>query len=145
MRSSKGWRKKKNRDRDWSLEESLEVIGKSFSKSRASATATRPNAKKSALATHKLQAPIVLQLATTKPGDNNIQTTYISYDTRLALYSLQSLTTARSSFGKMSTVDIKAAGWKLVEVGRVITIRSGPYDGKLATVVEIIDPGRVCV
>ena len=43
----------------------------------------------------------------------------------------------------MSNVDIKIAGWKLVEVGRVVTIRSGPYDGKLATVVEIIDPGRV--
>ena len=46
--------------------------------------------------------------------------------------------------GKMSNVDIKPAGWKFVEVGRIVTIRSGPYDGKLATVVEIIDPGRVC-
>ncbi len=44
----------------------------------------------------------------------------------------------------MSNIDIKPAGWKLVEVGRVVTIRSGPYDGKLATIVEIIDPGRVC-
>jgi large subunit ribosomal protein L14e len=43
----------------------------------------------------------------------------------------------------MSNVDIKAAGWKLVEVGRVVTLRSGPYEGKLATIVEIIDPGRV--
>ncbi|EXJ64006.1 large subunit ribosomal protein L14e [Cladophialophora yegresii CBS 114405] len=45
----------------------------------------------------------------------------------------------------MSNVDIKAAGWKLVEVGRIVTIRAGPYDGKLAVVVEIIDPGRVLV
>jgi large subunit ribosomal protein L14e len=43
----------------------------------------------------------------------------------------------------MSNVDIKAAGWKFVEVGRIVTIRAGPYDGKLAAVVEIIDPGRV--
>ena len=45
----------------------------------------------------------------------------------------------------MSGADIKPAGWKLVEVGRVITIRKGPFEGKLATVVEIIDPGRVCL
>lgn len=45
----------------------------------------------------------------------------------------------------MSNIDIKQAGWKLVEVGRVVTLRSGPYEGKLATVVEIIDPGRVCI
>lgn len=45
----------------------------------------------------------------------------------------------------MSSVDIKPAGWKMVEVGRVVTIRSGPFDGKLAAVVEIIDPGRVCI
>jgi large subunit ribosomal protein L14e len=45
----------------------------------------------------------------------------------------------------MSSVDIKAAGWKLVEVGRVVTLRSGPSEGKLATVVEIIDPGRILV
>ncbi|KAI1611396.1 50S ribosomal protein L14e [Exophiala viscosa] len=45
----------------------------------------------------------------------------------------------------MSGVDIKPAGWKFVEVGRVVTIRSGPFDGKLATVAEIIDPGRILV
>jgi large subunit ribosomal protein L14e len=45
----------------------------------------------------------------------------------------------------MSNVDIKQAGWKLIEVGRVVTLRQGPYEGKLATIVEIIDPGRVCL
>lgn len=40
-------------------------------------------------------------------------------------------------------VDIKPAGWKLVEVGRVVYIRSGQHEGKLATIVEIIDPNRV--
>ncbi|KIV98196.1 hypothetical protein PV10_01873 [Exophiala mesophila] len=45
----------------------------------------------------------------------------------------------------MSSVDIKPAGWKLVEVGRVVTLRSGPFEGKLATIVEIIDPGRILV
>ncbi|EXJ94942.1 large subunit ribosomal protein L14e [Capronia coronata CBS 617.96] len=45
----------------------------------------------------------------------------------------------------MSNVDIKPAGWKLIEVGRVVTLRSGPYDGKLAAIVEIIDPGRILI
>ncbi|KAG9787982.1 hypothetical protein KCU88_g1972, partial [Aureobasidium melanogenum] len=45
----------------------------------------------------------------------------------------------------MSNVDIKPAGWKLVEVGRVVTIRSGPYEGKLAAIVEIIDAGRILI
>ncbi|KAJ9631232.1 hypothetical protein, variant [Exophiala oligosperma] len=45
----------------------------------------------------------------------------------------------------MSNVDIKAAGWKLVEVGRIVTIRQGPFAGKLAAIVEIIDAGRVLV
>jgi large subunit ribosomal protein L14e len=44
----------------------------------------------------------------------------------------------------MAEIDIKPAGWKLVEVGRVILLRSGPYTGKLATIVEIIDHKRVC-
>lgn len=45
----------------------------------------------------------------------------------------------------MSGIDVKPAGWKLVEVGRIITIRGGPHDGKLAAIVEIIDAGRVCI
>jgi len=43
-----------------------------------------------------------------------------------------------------ANADIKPAGWKLVEVGRVVYIRSGPFEGKLAAIVEIIDPARVC-
>jgi hypothetical protein len=42
-----------------------------------------------------------------------------------------------------NNVDVKVAGWKQVEVGRVITVRTGPDAGKLATIVEIIDTGRV--
>ncbi|KAK2764984.1 hypothetical protein FQN54_008683 [Arachnomyces sp. PD_36] len=45
----------------------------------------------------------------------------------------------------MANIDIKAASWKLVEVGRVVLIRSGPYTGKLAAIVEIIDHRRVLV
>lgn len=45
----------------------------------------------------------------------------------------------------MSQIDIKPAGWKLVEVGRVVLLRSGPYAGKLAAIVEIIDHKRVCM
>jgi large subunit ribosomal protein L14e len=44
-----------------------------------------------------------------------------------------------------NNVDVKVAGWKQVEVGRVITVRTGPDAGKLATIVEIIDTGRVSI
>ncbi|QKX57152.1 uncharacterized protein TRUGW13939_04260 [Talaromyces rugulosus] len=44
-----------------------------------------------------------------------------------------------------SNIDIKATSWKLVEVGRVVLIRRGPYTGKLATIVEIIDHKRVLI
>lgn len=43
----------------------------------------------------------------------------------------------------MSEIDIKLAQWKLVEVGRLVLIRRGPYTGKLAAIVEIIDHRRV--
>merc|ERR1712187_847712 len=45
----------------------------------------------------------------------------------------------------MSEIDITLAQWKLVEVGRLVLIRRGPYTGKLAAVVEIIDHRRVLV
>ncbi|RLM01553.1 hypothetical protein CFD26_108617 [Aspergillus turcosus] len=45
----------------------------------------------------------------------------------------------------MADIDVKVAQWKLVEVGRVVLIRSGPYTGKLAAIVEIIDHKRVLV
>jgi large subunit ribosomal protein L14e len=43
----------------------------------------------------------------------------------------------------MAQIDLKSSSWKLVEVGRVVLIRRGPYTGKLATIVEIIDHKRV--
>ena len=46
---------------------------------------------------------------------------------------------------RMPEIDIKPAGWKLVEVGRVVLIRTGAFTGKLATIVEIIDNKRVCI
>jgi KOW motif len=53
------------------------------------------------------------------------------------------LTLATEPTLTMSGIDIKPAGWKLVEVGRVVLLRSGPHAGKLATIVEIIDHKRV--
>lgn len=44
----------------------------------------------------------------------------------------------------MGDAEIKASSWRLVEVGRVVLIHGGPSDGKLATIVEIIDHKRVC-
>jgi large subunit ribosomal protein L14e len=43
----------------------------------------------------------------------------------------------------MGDAEIKASSWRLVEVGRVCLIHGGPSDGKLATIVEIIDHKRV--
>ncbi|EFE38318.1 hypothetical protein TRV_06974 [Trichophyton verrucosum HKI 0517] len=42
-------------------------------------------------------------------------------------------------------IDIKPSTWKLVEVGRVVLIRRGPYADKLAAISEIIDHKRVLV
>lgn len=43
----------------------------------------------------------------------------------------------------MADIDVKVASWKLVEVGRLVLIRSGPFEGKLAAIVEIVDHRRV--
>lgn len=43
----------------------------------------------------------------------------------------------------MADIDVKVASWKLVEVGRVVLIRRGPFAGKLAAIVEIVDHRRV--
>ena len=48
------------------------------------------------------------------------------------------------TFTMADQVNVTLAGWKLVEVGRLVYIRSGPYEGKIATIVEIIDQSRVC-
>lgn len=45
----------------------------------------------------------------------------------------------------MGEATITQANWRLVEVGRVVLIQNdGPYNGRLAAVVEIIDHKRVC-
>jgi hypothetical protein len=44
----------------------------------------------------------------------------------------------------MGDADIKTSSWRLVEVGRVVLVHGGPSDGKLATIVEIVDHKRVC-
>lgn len=43
----------------------------------------------------------------------------------------------------MADIDVKTASWRLVEVGRLVLIRRGPYTGKLAAIVEIVDHRRV--
>ena len=43
----------------------------------------------------------------------------------------------------MSGIDIKPAGWKLVEVGRIVIVQNGQDAGRLAAIVEIIDNKRV--
>jgi large subunit ribosomal protein L14e len=36
----------------------------------------------------------------------------------------------------MADIDVKVSSWKLVEVGRLVLIRSGPFEGKLAAIVS---------
>lgn len=43
----------------------------------------------------------------------------------------------------MADIDVKIAEWKQVEVGRLVLIRRGPFTGKLAAIVEIVDHRRV--
>lgn len=44
----------------------------------------------------------------------------------------------------MGEATIVGSKWKLVEVGRVVLIQGdGPYTGRLAAIVEIIDHKRV--
>ncbi|CAI7651483.1 unnamed protein product [Penicillium manginii] len=45
----------------------------------------------------------------------------------------------------MADIEITLASWKLVEVGRLVLIRRGPFAGKLAAIVEIVDHRRVLV
>ncbi|KAF2745894.1 60S ribosomal protein L14 [Sporormia fimetaria CBS 119925] len=45
----------------------------------------------------------------------------------------------------MGDADITTSQWRLVEVGRVVLFSTGPFAGRLATVVEIIDHKRVLV
>ena len=45
----------------------------------------------------------------------------------------------------MGDAEITASSWKLVQVGRVAIFSTGPYVGRLAAIVEIIDHKRVCM
>ncbi|KAF1916902.1 ribosomal protein L14-domain-containing protein [Ampelomyces quisqualis] len=46
---------------------------------------------------------------------------------------------------EMGDANITTSAWRLVEVGRVVLFNEGQYEGRLATVVEIIDHKRVLV
>lgn len=43
----------------------------------------------------------------------------------------------------MGDATIITSVWRQVELGRVVLFNTGPYEGKLATVVEIVDMKRV--
>ncbi|EPE05270.1 60s ribosomal protein l14 [Ophiostoma piceae UAMH 11346] len=45
----------------------------------------------------------------------------------------------------MGDATIVGSKWRLVEVGRVVLLQSGPSAGRLATIVEIIDHKRVLI
>jgi large subunit ribosomal protein L14e len=43
----------------------------------------------------------------------------------------------------MGDAEITTSAWRQVEVGRVVLFNEGIYEGRLATIVEIIDHKRV--
>jgi large subunit ribosomal protein L14e len=43
----------------------------------------------------------------------------------------------------MSNIDVTASNWRQVEVGRVVFFGAGPFAGRIAAIVEIIDHKRV--
>jgi large subunit ribosomal protein L14e len=43
----------------------------------------------------------------------------------------------------MGDAEITTSAWRQVEVGRVVLFNEGLYEGRLATIVEIIDHKRV--
>ncbi|KAF2859648.1 hypothetical protein K470DRAFT_271380 [Piedraia hortae CBS 480.64] len=45
----------------------------------------------------------------------------------------------------MGEVSVTASNWRLVETGRVALFATGPYEGRLAAIVQIIDHKRVLV
>ncbi|KAL6705508.1 hypothetical protein ACN47E_006624 [Coniothyrium glycines] len=45
----------------------------------------------------------------------------------------------------MGDANITTSAWRLVEVGRVVLFNEGQYEGRLATIIEIIDHKRVLV
>lgn len=45
----------------------------------------------------------------------------------------------------MGEANVVASQWRLVERGRVVLFTQGKYEGRLATVAEIIDHKRVCL
>jgi hypothetical protein len=56
---------------------------------------------------------------------------------------LQRLTSTAAHTDEMGDANITTSAWRLVEVGRVVLFNEGQYEGRLATVVEIIDHKRV--
>ncbi|KAF2155625.1 hypothetical protein K461DRAFT_318340 [Myriangium duriaei CBS 260.36] len=45
----------------------------------------------------------------------------------------------------MGDANVTTSEWRTVQVGRVVLFSQGPYTGKLATIVEIIDHKRILV
>lgn len=43
----------------------------------------------------------------------------------------------------MGDISISAPEWRLIQVGRVVILQSGPETGRLAAIVEVIDHKRV--
>lgn len=50
---------------------------------------------------------------------------------------------SRHTLFEMGDAEITTSAWRLVEVGRVVLFNEGQYEGRLATIVEIIDHKRV--
>lgn len=78
------------------------------------------------------------------PKSHFLTTQSHNRSTDLVLLEVLSDNTVLVFIAMAERVDIKPNGWKLVEVGRIVVVQGGRYNGMLAAIAEIIDNKRVC-
>jgi hypothetical protein len=81
---------------------------------------------------------LIVSRSTTLGDFHFLFTTNAAFSTLLLTLRLLAAT------DKMGEATIVASNWRLVEVGRIVLIQgNGPFTGRLAAIVEIIDHKRV--
>ncbi|KAF2712117.1 hypothetical protein K504DRAFT_479875 [Pleomassaria siparia CBS 279.74] len=77
--------------------------------------------------------------------DTRTRLSRFSRELLMKLYRNHGRRITEATHVEMGDVAITTTAWRYVELGRVVIFGAGPYEGKLATIVEIIDHKRVLV
>lgn len=93
--------------------------------------------------THLARHPRFFDTRQSHNSRRSIRSIHMTVSSAVFLQSSKRILISSPQTVEMSQVDVKASSWKLVEVGRVVLFNSGPFSGRLATIVEIIDHKRV--